>query len=219
MKTFLFFGYRDWSINIFKNISSTDDDFILMTNKNLCTLNFIDLIKPDIIFFYGWSWMIKEEIINKYVCMCLHPSKLPEYRGGSPIQNQIMSGEKNSAVSIFKMGKGMDDGPIYYQFPLSLDGYLDDIFERIEKVGTQGTLKLIDEYKNGSIKLKEQNNLDATICKRLKSNNSEIKPDDFNKYNAEYFYNKVRGLQKPYPESYIKCKTGKIVLKVIDYEK
>ena len=27
----------------------------------------------------------------------LHPSPLPKYRGGSPIQNQIINGEKKSA--------------------------------------------------------------------------------------------------------------------------
>jgi len=218
MKRFLFFAYRDWAINIFKNVQNTDDDYILMTNKELCTVEFIESIKPDIIFFYGWSWMIKEEIVNNYLCMCLHPSKLPIYRGGSPIQNQIMVGEKESAVSIFKMGTGMDDGPIYYQEDISLKGYLDDILKRIETIGIYGTLKLIEDCKTDSIEFKEQDHSKATYCKRLKPNNSEIKPEDFIIYDAEYIYNKVRGLQKPYPECYIKCKKGKIILKNIDYE-
>ena len=218
MKRFLFFAYREWAINIFKNVSSNDNNFILMNNKELCTLEFIDSLNPDIIFFYGWSWMIKEEIINKYMCICLHPSELPKYRGGSPIQNQIIAGEKTSAVSIFKMDKGMDDGTIYYQEPISLEGYLDDILKRIETTGTYGTLKLIEDFKTDNIKFTEQEHSKATYCKRLKPNNSEIKPEDFNKYDAEYFYNKVRGLQKPYPESYINCKNGKIIIKNIDYE-
>ena len=65
----------------------------------------------------------------------LHPSPLPKYRGGSPIQNQIINGEKNSAVTLFKMTRNLDDGDIYKQIPFSLKGSLDDIFNRIIKLG------------------------------------------------------------------------------------
>jgi methionyl-tRNA formyltransferase len=218
MKRFLFFAYRDWAINIFKNINSSENEFILMNNKNLCNMEFLDSLKPDMIFFYGWSWIIEEDIINKYDCMCLHPSKLPKYRGGTPIQNQIIGGEKESAVTIFKMSKGIDDGPIYYQEDFNLDGYLENIFKKIETIGTIGTKKLLKDVEKGNVVLTEQNHIDATFCKRLKPSNSEIKGEDFTNFDAEYFYNKVRSLQKPYPECYIKCKTGKIIIKNIDYE-
>ena len=42
----------------------------------------------------------------------LHPSSLPQYRGGSPIQNQIIDGIKESEVCIFKMEKEIDSGQI-----------------------------------------------------------------------------------------------------------
>ena len=218
MKRFLFFAYRDWAINIFKNVSTLDDEFILITNKELCNIELINSLKPDIIFLYGWSWMVNEEIINNYTCLCLHPSKLPKFRGGSPIQNQIINNEKESAVTIFKMGMGLDNGPIYFQEDFNLNGYLSEIFNRIEILGIKGTNQFIQDFKNNNVKFIEQNNEDATIYKRLKPSNSEIKPEDFMNYDAEYFYNKVRSLQKPYPECYIKCKNGKIIIKKIDYE-
>ena len=45
----------------------------------------------------------------------LHPSPLPKFRGGSPIQNQIIRGKKISAVTIFKINKIIDGGDIYFQ--------------------------------------------------------------------------------------------------------
>ena len=51
MKRFLFFAYRKWAINIFNRSNNLDDEFILISNKNLCTKKFIDTISPDIIFF------------------------------------------------------------------------------------------------------------------------------------------------------------------------
>ena len=42
----------------------------------------------------------------------LHPSALPKFRGGSPIQNQIIRNIKNSKVTLFKMNEKIDAGPI-----------------------------------------------------------------------------------------------------------
>lgn len=218
MKRFLFFAYRKWAINIFNRVSNIDDEFILISNKNLCTKKFIDTIVPDVIFFYGWSWMISDDIVNNYTCLCLHPSNLPMYRGGSPIQNQVVADEEISAVSIFKMRNGLDDGPIYYQEPFLLNGYLDTILNNIENIGYDGTIKFINDYKNNEVVFIEQNHDDATFCKRRLSKESEIKPEDFLKYDSKYFFNMVRSLQPPYPECYIKCKTGKIIFKEIAYE-
>jgi len=218
MNRFLFFGYRDWAIDLFKKISQGKDEYIFIPNKELCKIDLINAVKPDLIFFYGWSWFVTEDIVNNYNCLCLHPSKLPKYRGGSPIQNQIQNGEKISAVTIFKMGEGLDDGPIYFQEELSLEDKLDDIFKNIGIIGLDGTKKLIEDYKNNNLVFIEQDQEKATSYKRLKPANSEIKPEDFLENDAKYFYNKVRSLQKPYLECYIKCKTGKIIIKDVYYE-
>jgi methionyl-tRNA formyltransferase len=218
MKRFLFFAYRKWAVNVFNGVNNLDDEFILISNKRLCTKEFIDIIAPDVIFFYGWSWIVPSNIVDNYTCLCLHPSILPKYRGGSPIQNQIISGETVSAVSIFKMGNGMDDGPIYYQKSFPLDGYLDKIFDNIESLGCKGTVKFITDYKNGHVHFVEQIHDDATFCKRRTPKDSEIKPEDFLKHDSKYFFDMVRSLQSPYPECYIKCKTGRIILKEISYE-
>ena len=92
------------------------------------------------ILFYGWSWKIKD-IYEKYKSFMLHPSPLPRYRGGSPLQNQIISGEKNSAVTIFKINEILDGGDIYFQKKMSLNGSLNQIFDKMVKIGTEGTLK------------------------------------------------------------------------------
>ena len=37
---------------------------------------------------------------------------------------------------------------------------------------------------------------------------SEINTEDFNHYTAEELHDKIRALQSPYPNAYIKCKDG-----------
>jgi methionyl-tRNA formyltransferase len=217
----LYYGYRDWSFNIYKLLVDKfpEHQILLSSSKEMVNLNFIESFKPDLILFYGWSWKIKLEIINKYFCVCLHPSKLPEYRGGSPIQNQLINYVEESAVTLFKMNNFLDQGKILEQETFSLDGYLDDIFNRVEKIGFRLTHTFIEKFKSGTFEMRIQDENLATVYKRRTPEQSEIKIEDFANHESKYFYNMVRGLQKPYPEVYIKCKDGtKLILLKVKYE-
>jgi methionyl-tRNA formyltransferase len=43
----------------------------------------------------------------------IHFSLLPKYRGASPIQSSLLSGDLDSGISIMEMTRGLDEGPIY----------------------------------------------------------------------------------------------------------
>ena len=49
----------------------------------------------------------------------IHPSLLPSYRGASPIETAILNGDTDFSVSVMKLVKAMDAGPIYSQATLS----------------------------------------------------------------------------------------------------
>ena len=73
----------------------------------------------------------------------LHPSKLPDFAGGSPLQNQIIRNIKKSAITLFVMSKKIDQGNIIAQKMIMLTGELRDIFNRIIKTGTLLSLNII----------------------------------------------------------------------------
>ena len=140
----------------------------------------------------------------------LHPSPLPKYRGGSPIQNQIIRGEKISAVTIFKINEIIDGGDIYFQKKISLIGSLNKIFEKIVIEGTNGTLKILNTKK---IKIKKQNHNTATYFTRRKPEQSEITIKEIKEKPAEYIANKIRMLDDPYPNAFIRLKNKKLFIK------
>ena len=113
-------GYRDWAKEIYKKIifKKKSKKFYHFNKKGLSKKIF--KLKPDIILFYGWSWKIDKKIYENYNSFMLHPSNLPKYRGGSPIQNPTIRGVNYSAVTIFKINKIIDGGDIYYQKKISL---------------------------------------------------------------------------------------------------
>jgi methionyl-tRNA formyltransferase len=199
-------GYRDWALNIYDSLAkSTDDTYLIFRSKLEFNEHSLRDFKPDLILFYGWSWYVSEKLLSDYTCLMLHPSPLPKYRGGSPIQNQIIAGEKKSKVSIFIMNGEIDAGDIVGQDNISLEGALDSIFKQIEIVGIRLTLKII---KNG-MKAKPQNHSDATYFERRNKADSEITIDEITDRSAEFLYNKIRMLHDPYPNAYIKTKDGK----------
>lgn len=48
--------------------------------------------------------------LPKYGCINIHASLLPKYRGAAPIQQAVIDGEKESGVTIMRMGTGLDTG-------------------------------------------------------------------------------------------------------------
>lgn len=235
---------RDWAYYIAKGLCSIEKKWkiskivttpeIFFPNNNLEKLNkntriidpkdltkiykegFFDDI--DIMLFYGWSWIVPKEIVENKVCICSHPSPLPKYRGGSPLQHQIINGEKRSAVSLFRMTMGIDDGPIYKQSEFSLEGHLNDIIKRIGETGLKTTIEMLDQLEEKKLKPMEQDGKIATVYKRRKKEESEVTEDKLKNMSAIDFFNFVRALEDPYPNAYIKIGDCIAVLKEVDLE-
>lgn len=199
----VFYAYRDWAIDIFKSIKPYEK-YLVSHNDYEC----LKTLNPDLIFFIGWSEIVPNEIINNYKCICLHPSKLPKYRGGSPIQHQIINGETESAVSLFIMDEGIDTGDILIQRNFSLLGTLDEIFDRIVNEGIISINKILDDFKLGELKSYKQDNSQSTYFKRRKPEESEITAEELLNNTPLYIYNKVRSLDDPYPNAFLRCKDG-----------
>jgi methionyl-tRNA formyltransferase len=194
-------GYRDWAINIYKNLSKKKIKIKIV--KKEVNLKNIKNYNPDFILFYGWSKKVSKKIVEKYKCIMLHPSKLPKYAGGSPIQNQIIRNVKISAVTLFRMNEKIDHGNIILQKKISLSGNLNDIFERIISAGTLLSLKLLrNNYREKKMKV-------TKIYSRKKPSESEITFKEIKLKSANYLYNKIRMLQDPYPNAYIRAADGR----------
>lgn len=167
-------------------------------------------IKPLAILAYGWSWMIPPSILAIAPTIILHPSPLPRYRGGSPIQHQILAGETESAATLLWATDQTDAGPILAQKKFSLAGDLNSIFKSIEEIGVELTIPILDLLAAGAnLPGTPQDEAAATTFKRRTPADSEIGATEILTKPASYFANKVRCLQPPYPEAFITCGDGK----------
>lgn len=87
-------------------------------------------LAPQMVFFPQWSWLIPADIYSKFECVIFHMTDLPYGRGGSPLQNLIVRGHKETQLSALKCVAELDAGPVYQKQPLSLAGTAEEIFAR-----------------------------------------------------------------------------------------
>lgn len=201
-------AYRRWALDIFEHVgNSLDVDITVIKYPEDVKAERFEEVEPEMTLFYGWSWRVSDDIVRNHLCLGLHPAPLPSYRGGSPIQNQIMNGEVASTVSIFKMTSEMDAGDLCAEAPYSLEGDLFEILHRIRDIGSQLTINIIKDYMAGQLKFWPQQG-DVHFYKRRQPSDSEITPEELSLATARYLYNKIRSLQPPYPSAFITCADG-----------
>ena len=136
MKTLIIATEKDWHIDLFKNLKQSHKDFrwILINNKDDFNLSTLNSYNPEKIFLPHWSYIISKEIYTSFECVVFHMTDLPFGRGGSPLQNLIARGFKETKISALKVDSGIDTGDIYLKENLSLHGTAQEIFIRSSKV-------------------------------------------------------------------------------------
>lgn len=118
-----------------KELYSDEFDIHLIVDKSDLTLSLVNELNPKYIFFPHWSWYIQDEIFNNYNAIVFHTGNLPEDRGGSPIQNQIINGKYKSHVCAIRVAGELDAGDVYLREPIDLsEGTINDILEQVSRI-------------------------------------------------------------------------------------
>ena len=188
---------RPWNISKFHNeISKIPGKWYLVDEPTKLKIEFLDRINPKYIFFPHWSEKVSKEITEKYVCICFHETDLPYGRGGSPIQNLINHGHKETYITALKMSEEVDGGPVYMKRKMSLYGLAEEIFLRVselvaEMIGEIVTTNPIPVPQFGEV----------VTFKRRKPIQSEI---NNNNGSLENLFDQIRMLDaNGYPRAYI----------------
>ncbi len=126
------------------NFCKNNKKFILLNNINFKKIR---QAQPRIIFFIFWSKMVPKKIFSNFLCIQFHSSDLPKFKGGSPIQNQILSKIYKTKLSAFQINDKIDGGKICMKSNISLIGKAEDIYKNIEKKALQMIIKLSKKKK------------------------------------------------------------------------
>jgi methionyl-tRNA formyltransferase len=216
-------GYRWWAVNAFERLAERHDCVVAICQTKDGLRPILERTEngpPDLILCFGWSWMVPNDIVERYPCLCLHPSDLPKYRGGSPLQHQILDGVLDTKATLFRMTVGeVDSGPLVDQGDLSLRGNIEEIYERLEYCGYMLAAAQVQRMVEGRPLVWKEQEGEPTTYKRRKPKQSEITIDELTGMPGEMLYNKIRMLTDPYPNAFIRTiDGGKLYLTEARYE-
>ena len=92
------------NFNVFKTLKKRREKIILINKFDNKVLKLLKKIKADIFLVCGFPLIFPKEMfdLSKYGIINCHSGVLPKYRGGSPLNWQIINNEKNSAFLLLK---------------------------------------------------------------------------------------------------------------------
>jgi methionyl-tRNA formyltransferase len=135
-------------------------------------------LKPDLIIVIAYAQIMPEDILNipKYGVINVHGSLLPKYRGASCIQAAILSGDKETGVTLMRMDKGLDTGPILAQKSINIlpADTAGSLYKKLSELGAQILTPTLKKYINKEIKPKPQDNKKASHVGLLKKQDGKI---------------------------------------------
>ncbi len=137
-------------------------------------------IKADLGILAAFGQIIPKSVIEYFPqgILNIHPSLLPKYRGASPIQAAILTGETKTGVSIIKLDEKVDHGPIISQFQeeISATDTTASLRKRLFQKSKEVLITLIPAYLKGKITARKQEHKLASFTKRIKKKDGFIPP-------------------------------------------
>ena len=214
----LFCAYRDWAKSVYDDVKSLCAESLLVNTPEQLSLAASQ--NWDAIIVVGWSWKIEEKIVIENLVIGMHPSDLPDYAGGSPIQNQVLDGLTHSRATLFRLNEKFDEGEILDKETIDLTGHLDDIFSSIRFSTTAMIGRFIASYPDFSLHPQQSG---GKKVRRLRPEDSMLPNPCFpekmggKKMSCVEMWNFIRCREDPYPNVFFEDETGKLVIKHVEF--
>jgi methionyl-tRNA formyltransferase len=106
----------------------------------------------------SFGQILRQPLLDSLLCLNIHASLLPAYRGAAPIERSLAAGEASTGVSIMRMTERLDEGPWALQSSVSL-GLRDDagsVGRALAALGAIGIDQVLTGLSDGTVTWIEQ---------------------------------------------------------------
>lgn len=162
------------------------------------TLAWIGKLAPDIIFCFGWSRLLKEELLAAAPLgvVGFHPAALPANRGRHPLIWALALGLEQTASTFFFMDAGADSGDILSQRAVAIDAGDDAraLYDKVCASALEQISEFVPQLAAGSFPRRVQDHGQANTWRKRGMADGKI---DW-RMSAGSIHNLVRALAKPY---------------------
>lgn len=157
--------------------------------------------EADVFVVVAYGQILSREILDmpKKICVNIHASLLPKYRGAAPIQWAVIDGEQYTGVTTMRMEDGIDTGDIIetITYELKSDETGGSLFDKLMELGGKLIVSTLEKIENGTATFTKQDDSKSTYAKML---NKKLGDIDFS-MDAVSIERLIRGLN-PWPSAY-----------------
>jgi methionyl-tRNA formyltransferase len=136
---------------------------------------------PDIVFVVDFAQLIREPFLNapRYGCLNIHPSLLPRWRGAAPVQRALLNGDAVTGVTVFRLVKELDAGPILRQKKISVPLTMTaaELFDILALAGSQIAAEGVESIIEGYCQFSNQNSEFATYADKVSKAETRVSWD------------------------------------------
>ena len=148
----------------------------------------------DLVIVVAYGQIIPKEFFNlaKKGFINIHASLLPKWRGAAPIQRSIMNLEKETGISIMRIGEKLDTGPVCnsYRVEIKDSDNAEIISNKLSILASEKIIENVNNILEDKLTFKEQDGSKATYASKIEKSEGEIQWND----NAENIIGKINGL-------------------------
>jgi len=167
---------------VVKKLAAKNDISILQPSKMSEIVEFVQKNGPFAGILVSYGRIIPQSLIELFEpgIINLHPSKLPRYRGPSPIEAAILHGDSETALSIMQLTAKMDAGPVYTQKIVRLTGSetKPELYEQLANDGAALLVQTLPRILDGTLTPEPQNDSEATYCPLLTKEDGVLRPQE-----------------------------------------
>ena len=170
------------------------------------------LLKPDLMVMSGYTRILREKIlaVPPLGTINLHGGRLPHYRGASPINWQIINGEKIGACTILYADEGIDTGDIIIEqeYEILPEDTATTVLEKTLEIFPGLLVKALRQIQGGTAtRVPQDRSAGAYYAKRYPQDGRIL----WDRMTAEMVHHLCRALTPPYPGAFT-CLNGKKVI-------
>lgn len=186
-----------------------------LTPERLSDPQFLDAlaaVAPDVGVVAAYGKILPDEVLTLPRCglVNLHASLLPAYRGASPIQRAVQSGDAVTGITLMRVVAALDAGPILARVAHSIgpDDTAADVETALGRLGATLLLEHLDAFVAGDLTGEPQDEAAATYAPRLVKADGQV---DWHQP-AQAIHNHVRAMH-PWPHAFTHLDGTRYVLR------
>ncbi len=134
----------------------------------------IDTLKAyqaDLMIVVAYGIILPEVILNapRFGCINIHASLLPHWRGAAPIQRAILSGDKETGVTLMQMDKGLDTGDMLAKVtcPITQQDTSSTLHSKLSLLSATALIDLLADVEAGNTQATPQPSSEVSYAHKL----------------------------------------------------